>query len=350
MNDTLNNHSQSGWELKIIALLAILFVTYIGQYILFPLLLALFLYLLLKPLRDLSQRFKVPKFLASAVITASLLGIISVAISALTAPAAHWIDKAPENMAVIEQKFSFVKKPLAKLSTAFKAAQTITEGKQERKIEVKAEVGNIGYSLFDLTTNAILLIFLVLTYLFFLLIYAEVIFEHLQQIITARQKKIANNFLLSIQNDLSTYLTTFTIICVCLGLVLSTIFWLLSVPNPILWGVMAACLNFIPYIGPAIGIGVVFFVSLFTFDSYLQILLPPALYFIVSNIEGQIITPILLGNRLNLNPLVVFFSIVFWAWLWGIGGAILSIPFLTMIKIMMAHIPSLSKYSLLLEK
>ncbi|CEK10514.1 AI-2E family transporter [Legionella hackeliae] len=350
MNDSRNGLSQSSWELKIIAFLAIIFIFFIAQPILFPLLLAFFLYLLLKPVVQLLQQLRIPKILASALITALLLGVISVGISSLAEPAAHWIDKAPEKMQVLEQKFYFVKKPLAKLSDAFKKIKTITETKQTPKIEVKTDVTDISYSIFDLTTNVILLIFLTLTNLFFLLIYSETIFNNLQKIITSRQTKIANNFLLSIERDISTYLVTFTIICICFGIAIATALWLVSLPNAMLWGVMAAGLNFIPYIGPAIGISVVFFISLLTFDSYFYILLPPLLYFLISNVEGQIITPILLGHRLNLNPLIVFFSIIFWAWLWGIGGAILSIPLLTVAKIMMVNVPSLAKYSLLLEK
>lgn len=194
------------------------------------------------------------------------------------------------------------------------------------------------------------MIFITIAFLFFLLIYTDNILSNLQKIITSRQTKITNIFLLSIEEEISTYLVTFTIICFCLGITIALILWLLGVPNAMLWGVMATCLNFIPYIGPAIGIGVIFFVSLLTFDTYFQILLPPLLYFLTSNLEGQIITPILLGHRLNLNPLIVFFSIIFWAWLWGINGALLSIPFLAIARIMMAHVPSTSKYSLLLEK
>ncbi|KTD09430.1 AI-2E family transporter [Legionella jamestowniensis] len=338
------------WEIKIVTFLAIIFVLYIAQTILLPLLLAFFLYLLLNPLMQVLLQLRIPKILASAIITASLLALISFGISSLTEPAAHWIDQAPQKMQVLEQKFSSIKKPIAKLSDALKRAQTITETKPSPKVEIKTGITDIGYSIFDLTTNVILLIFLVLAYLFFFLIYTDTIFKNLQRIITHRQTKIANDFLLTIEKDVSTYLITFTIICICLGLVITTVLWLLSIPNAMLWGVMAACLNFIPYIGAAIGIFVIFFVSLLTFDSYFYILLPPLLYFLISNLEGQIITPILLGHRLNLNPLIVFFSIIFWVWLWGIGGGLLSIPLLTVAKIMMAHIPSLAKYSLLLEK
>ncbi|ASQ46062.1 AI-2E family transporter [Legionella clemsonensis] len=346
----MNDRVSTGWELKILAFLAIIFVLYIAQAILFPLVLAFFLYLLFNPLSKLLQQLKIPKLLTSATITALLLALISFGISSLTVPAVTWIDQAPEKMQILEQKFSFVKKPIAKLSETFKKAQTITETRQTPKVEIKTGVTDIGYSIFDLTTNVILFIFLVLIYLFFLLIYTDTIFKNLQKVITYRQTKIANNFLLTIEKDISTYLITFTIICICLGLAIATMLWMLAIPNAILWGVMATCLNFIPYIGPAIGILVIFFVSLLTFDSYFYILLPPLLYFLINNIEGQIITPILLGSRLNLNPLVVFFSILFWAWLWGIGGALLSIPLLVVAKIMMARIPSLAKYSLLLEK
>ncbi|KTC86610.1 AI-2E family transporter [Legionella brunensis] len=350
MNESNIHQSRSGWELKTLAFSAIIFIIYISQDILFPLSLSFFLYLLLKPFRDLLLRLKFPKILASAIICALLLAVISFAISFLMEPAAHWIDKAPENMLTIEKKFSFIKKPLAKVSEAFKKAQTITEGSPEKKIIVKTDTENIGYSLFDLTTNAMLMIFITIAFLFFLLIYTDNILSNLQKIITSRQTKITNIFLLSIEEEISTYLVTFTIICFCLGITIALILWLLGVPNAMLWGVMATCLNFIPYIGPAIGIGVIFFVSLLTFDTYFQILLPPLLYFLTSNLEGQIITPILLGHRLNLNPLIVFFSIIFWAWLWGINGALLSIPFLAIARIMMAHVPSTSKYSLLLEK
>lgn len=350
MEETESNTNSVGWELKLLAFLAACFIFYIAHPILFPLLLSFFLYSLLSPIMQFLLLLKIPRILASGIITISLLGFISLAISILMGPASQWIDKAPQNFDIIENKFSFIKKPLGKLNEVVTSAKNITVGKQEHPVEVRTEATNIGYSLFDLTSNAIFMIFLTSVFLFFFLIYIKTVFEKLAQISTYRQTTIAHNFFLTVQSEISIYLITFTIICICLGIAIATELYFLGVPNAILWGVMATCVNFIPYIGPAIGIAVVFFVSLLTFDGLFQILLPPLFYFLTVVLEGQILTPILIGHRMNLNPLIVFFSIVFWAWLWGISGALLSIPLLGLVKILMAHIPSLSKYSLLLEK
>jgi predicted PurR-regulated permease PerM len=340
----------SGWELKVLALLATVFIFYIAHSILFPLLLSFFLYSLLNPIMRFLLLLKIPRILASGLITISLLALISFGISFLMEPAAQWIDKAPEDFQVIEEKFSFIKKPLGKLTDAIKRAQNIAEVKKVQLLEVRTETRSIGYSLFDLTTNAIMTIFITAVFLFFLLIYIKTFFDNLAKVSTYRQTKITSNFFLTIQNEISTYLLTFTIICICLGIAIAVELSILGVPSAPLWGVMAACVNYIPYIGPAIGIGVVFFISLLTFDNYIQILLPPLCYFLTCVLEGQIITPILIGHRMNLNPFIVFFSIIFWGWLWGISGALLSIPLLSMAKIILENIPSLSKYSLLLEE
>lgn len=339
-----------GWEVKILAFLAIIFIFYIGHPILFPLLLSFFLYVILNPIVDILELIRVPRFLATGIITIALFGLISLGITFLTEPAKQWINQAPEKLDVVEQKFSFIRKPMVRISELFKKAEEITEFKKEKQIEIQPISPSIGYSLFDLTTNVILIIFLTIGFLFFLLIYLKTIFEKLDKIISQRQTKLKNHFFLSVGQEISIYLLTFTIICVCLGITVGMILWLLGIPNAALWGVMVIFLNFIPYIGPSIGIVVIFFVSLLTFDSYFQILLPPLLYLLLCTLEGQIITPILLGHRLNINPLIVFFSIVFWAWLWGISGALLSVPLLSLFKIIIEHIPSSSKYSLLLEK
>ena len=142
----------------------------------------------------------------------------------------------------------------------------------------------------------------------------------------------------------------FTLISAGLGVVIAVVLWLLGLPNAILWGMMAMFLTFVPYIGHLMGIMIVFFVSVVTFDAYLNILAPPLAYFLIAVLEGQVVTPISLGNRLNLNPLVVFFSIFFWSWLWGVSGVIISVPFLITLKIVLEYLPDLAKYKSLLEQ
>ncbi len=113
-------------------------------------------------------------------------------------------------------------------------------------------------------------------------------------------------------------------------------------PNPILWGVMAAGLNFIPYVGALIGVGVVAVVALVSFDSVGGAMVAPALYFMCTTIEGQFVTPALLGKRLEMNTVAVFLSVATWGWLWGVPGALMAVPFLVSLRVLCDHFPELS--------
>jgi predicted PurR-regulated permease PerM len=152
-----------------------------------------------------------------------------------------------------------------------------------------------------------------------------------------------------IERGISQYLLTFTAINVCLGIVIGTGMWLIGMPNPVLWGVMAGCLNFMPYIGAFVGSGVVFLVAALSFDSMGQALLAPAIYAAANTIEGNVITPLILGRSMRLNPIFIFLSVVLWGWMWGVGGALIAVPLLAMTKIACAHSRRLQSVATLLE-
>jgi predicted PurR-regulated permease PerM len=117
--------------------------------------------------------------------------------------------------------------------------------------------------------------------------------------------------------------------------------WALGMPNPMLWGVMATFLNFVPYLGAIAGIAVVALVALLTFDGLMPSLLPPLVYFLLTGIEGYFVTPMIVGRRLTLNPLAILVGLLFWGWLWGIPGALLAVPILASLKILCDHVDRL---------
>jgi predicted PurR-regulated permease PerM len=117
---------------------------------------------------------------------------------------------------------------------------------------------------------------------------------------------------------------------------------LLGMPNPVLWGVVAAILNFMPYFGPLTVFSVLVLAGLLSFESVGQALLPAAVYACVHAVESNLVTPSILGRRLTLNPLIIFLALMFWTWLWGIPGALLSVPLLMMFKILCDHTPPLA--------
>ena len=122
----------------------------------------------------------------------------------------------------------------------------------------------------------------------------------------------------------------------------------MGVPNAAMWGIFVAVANFVPYFGPFAGVLVLAAVGLLTFDTVWEGLLPPGWYLLLHLLEANLIAPMLLGRRFTLNPVVIFVSLIFWTWLWGMPGALLSVPILVSIKVICDRVPSLSSVSELL--
>jgi predicted PurR-regulated permease PerM len=124
--------------------------------------------------------------------------------------------------------------------------------------------------------------------------------------------------------------------------------WALGLPTPVLWGVMAALLNFIPFAGATVGAMVVFLVALLQFDlSYAC--LAPAIYVFVNVIESYWVTPALLGKSMSLNPVVILLSITLWGWMWGIGGVFMAVPLLVVLKIICDNVETLTPLGRMME-
>ncbi|MBA2655585.1 MAG: AI-2E family transporter [Tatlockia sp.] len=341
----------SNWELKTLVFIAVITAIKFSQLILFPLLFSFFLYLLFNPIVEWLVKFKIPRALAATLIVISLLGLLSLAISSLVQPASEWIEEAPAKFHIVEQKFHFLKESLGQINKAAETAQSITDTPKKNEVKIATPGLDLGSSLFDLTSNILILIISVAILLFFLLLYFKSFIQNLEKILyNKRRISKENDFLLCLKNEVSHYMLVFSLICAGLGVTVACCFALLGFPNPILWGAMAMFLTYVPYVGHLIGIIIISFISIITFNSYFYIFAPPLVYFLLSALEGQVITPILLGNRLDLNPFIILINIFIWSWLWGISGIVISVPLLVMFKITLERTPGLAKYSLLLEK
>ncbi|MDP9292351.1 MAG: AI-2E family transporter, partial [Verrucomicrobiota bacterium] len=121
-----------------------------------------------------------------------------------------------------------------------------------------------------------------------------------------------------------------------------TAVYFLGLPNPILWGTMAAALNFVPYLGALTGIIAMTLGAVLSFDSLAWALVFPATYLAIATLEGNFITPFILGKSLTINPIMIFIGLMFWGWMWGIAGALLAVPILATFKIFCDHIEPLA--------
>jgi predicted PurR-regulated permease PerM len=132
---------------------------------------------------------------------------------------------------------------------------------------------------------------------------------------------------------MSRYLGTVFCINLTVGTLVGTGMFFLHMPNPVLWGALATIVNFVPYVGPLVGILTVGAVALATFDKTTACLAPPLFYLVLASIEGNMITPLILGRTTELDPLAIFIWLLFWGWLWGVPGAIVAVPMLMLIKL-----------------
>lgn len=161
---------------------------------------------------------------------------------------------------------------------------------------------------------------------------------------TFSDKKRSVRVVHDVEFEVSRYLLTITGINICFGVVVGTAMAVLGMPNPLLWGAAATVLNFIPYVGAAIGTGTALIAALITYDSIGPALLPPAAYLLFHTLESAFITPLVVGRRLELNVVAIFISLAFWSWMWGIVGALIAVPILVVVKVFCDSFPGLAHF------
>ena len=186
--------------------------------------------------------------------------------------------------------------------------------------------------------------------LFFLLLAGDIFLRRLVEILPRfSDKRQAIEMSQHIEEDISAYLTTVTIMNAAVGIATALVMWLCGVGDPVLWGAVAFLLNYVPILGPMIGIVTLALAGLLSANSFWLALLPAALYVAIHVIEGETITPMLLSRRFTLNPVLVILSLIFWYWMWGVLGAILAVPMLAVAKIICDRIRALAALGHFLE-
>jgi predicted PurR-regulated permease PerM len=321
--------------------LAVFYTLYFAKLILLPLVLALLCSLLLAPVMGGLRRLLIPDGIGAALVILAFIGAVAGSGYLLLDPAAAWLDRVPSDMARLEGKLSELRKPVDQVSRTTKEVERFAQMNDDPPVQVQQET--LAHALLGgaRTTIGGTAVFLVLLY--FLLASGDMFLRKLIRVLTTLgDKKRAVEISRQLQEDISVYLLTITAINLGLGVAQGTAMHLLGMPNPLLWGAMATILNFIPYLGAMVGIVVIALAAAMSLETAPGIFLPPLVYFLITAAEGYFITPLVIGRRLTLNPVVILLGLVFWGWMWGIVGAILAVPLLVSFKILCDHIPRLS--------
>jgi predicted PurR-regulated permease PerM len=341
----------------ILVVLGTIVFLYFARPVVLPIFLAVVAGTALKPLiRWLSCRHMPPP-LSATVVMGLLLAAIGIGFFQLGRPALMWMNEAPQHMTELRQRVQKIFPRIAGFNDAAAAVDNLGATEAERKteqqkaptVEVKQSRGTS--SILNWTGTFLVGIGETLVLLYLLLASGDLFLLKLVHVMpTLHDKKRVVEISHEIQQNISNYLFSVSLINIGVGVIVSGGLYFMGVPNAAMWGMLVAVLNFIPYFGPVSGVILLGIVGLLTFDTVSQGLLPPALYLLLHLLEANLVTPVLLGQRFTLNPVVIFVSLIFWMWLWGVPGALLSVPILVSIKVVCDHFPAMSPVSKLLSR
>jgi predicted PurR-regulated permease PerM len=310
-------------------------VLYLARVVFIPLTFALMLSFLLSPTVTWFERRRVPRALGAALLVLSLLGVGGFAAVELANPAADWIARSPRVLQTLERKVRPWRRPVKNVSELAQRVERITQvderkAPQEVSLEKPSMLSSALDTVWAVAAGALVTLFA----LYFTLLTGEVLLARVIAWIPDLNQRRTTEVIASIQLGMSRYLRTVFGINAAVGVLVALAMYVLGMPNPLLWGALAMLVNFVPYVGPFVGILTVGAVALASFDDTTRALLPPLVYLALASVEGNVITPLILGRTCELDPLVIFVWLLFWGWLWGIAGAVVAVPLLMLIKLM----------------
>jgi predicted PurR-regulated permease PerM len=316
-----------------ILMLLVLVILYFSGAVVLPIVFAFLFNLLLQPAMTALVKAHVPRTMAALFIIAVFIGAVTGIGYSLWGPAADWISKAPQSVALLEERLSAFSKPVASVQKASQEVEKCAGGSRTDVTSVSLKGPSLGSTLFSGARTMVAEFATMVLLLFFLLRSGDLFLRRLVEILpTLSDKKQAVDISNEITRNISGYLVTITLMNGAVGIATGFATYMFGLSNPILWGVLAFVLNYILILGPLSGVAILFLAGLLTFDTLWQALLPAASYLAIHVTEGAV-TPLLLARRFALNPVLVIISLVFWYWMWGIPGALLAVPLLASVKI-----------------
>jgi predicted PurR-regulated permease PerM len=326
-------------SLLVIAVLATVFALYFGKELLLPLVFALILRLLLAPAqRLLTEQVRLPAWFAAIVLVLALFAAVLLLAAAVSVPGSRWVQKAPETLPLLREKIAVLRQPLDYLQEHLQELESAATapshpGVTDQAIIVKPPSA-IAVNLASRTATSLVRFFTSMVLLFFLLSAGDRLLRAFVEILRRYSEKRQTLEIASeIEHHVTRYLLVVTVMNAIVGVATGLVMWAFGFGDPILWGTVAFLLNYVPILGPFTGVLMFFAVGILTFDSPWSAIFPAGAYLLIHTAEGELITPMLLANRLIINPVLVVVSVFFWSALWGIPGALLAVPLLAIFKI-----------------
>lgn len=317
--------------------LALPFVLSIGAVVFLPLTAAIMLTIMLSPLADWLMRIGLPNVFASLFALLLFLTLLVVALATVLTPAVALIDNVPEMMRQIGQRFGELRGSFAWLTEINNALTEVTGGDDERV--VVASGPSMLESIAISTPSVVLEVLLTFLMAFFMIearvrMRRRLLLERSDFSASVRAARVMRD----VQDRVASYISTVAAINCASGVLVALAAWGLDLEAPVMWGGLAALLNFLPYIGPLVMVTLLTLFGVGTADTLLLGILPAALYLLLHGVEANVVTPSILGARFTMNPVLILIALSYFSWIWGIIGALLSVPILLSITALIEHL------------
>jgi len=332
---------------KLLVLLALAYTFYFCRSLILPLLLAGLVALFASPAVRVLGKAKLPKPLAAALVIVMLILLAGFTVSLLYEPAVQWLQRLPLLGSKLAEHVDGMTTSITALRDSVLPGhspnQPLTDVIGSGLMPVLSVLAE-----FTVMTLFQLAVVVMLTYFF--LVFGDTLLRNMVRALSSlNAKKNLLSIFHTIRDDIARYVLVVSTINVLLGVTTALIFYLLDVPDPLLWGSLATILNFAPYIGPAILTMLLTGVGFIEYQQLSQILLLPGVFLLLNVIESQLITPLVLGKRFNMNPLLVVIWMFIWGWIWGAVGVLIAIPLLVCLKIIAGHLDIAPNWLILLD-
>jgi len=329
--------------LVILAVAATGGVIYFGKDIVMPIALGLLFTLTLTPPVRWLRRRGLPAGVAAVLVVLLVGGAVGAGAWFLSAPVSDLIDTAPRIGERIQERMRDVESTAGAISEISDQIDEIAGEDDQGTAQIVSikQPGLVSSATSTLATGLTSLS-VALVFALFMLGSGNLFYEKIVAVMPGlHEKKKALRIVHDVEDNVSRYLFTITLINATLGLVIGTLLFLYGMPGAALWGVIAAVVNFLPFVGAIVGAGLLATISLGHYDGLWPALIPPAIYLACTTIEGNVLTPLIVGRRLELNVVAVFLTVAVWGWFWGIAGALMAVPLLVVFKVLCEHVDGL---------
>ena len=316
----------------------------LGRAFFIPIALALCFQALLTPVVRGLGRLRIPAPAGAAIVVLGVLAVLVVGGWALSGPASEWVDKAPANIATARRKLREIGRPLDRLTAAAEGTPAVNPPAAPPVQSAPAPVmPSLFAQLLGRATTVVAGLLEVIVLVYLMLAAGNMLFRKLVKLLPAPDDlRTATDILNRTESIVANYLTITALINVGQGIAVGLAMWAIGMPDPFIWGVVTFVLEFIPYLGGVIIVGLLLIDGFSVFAGLGQVLVAPAIYLIISTLQNNVVSPYAYGNRLKLNPLAVMIFVLFWWFIWGIPGVFLAIPIAATLKVLGDQVPQMA--------